>query len=114
MMLSARFRLLARALGGRNFTGGAASSPLAVLSQWSRPSLESAHTGREPPNPPDPPLAASELAAGGGGPAGPAPAPAPRPPRPGPPAGFGFSIGITVNAPAKGPEVSFIFGFSDD
>src|SRR5205823_7454307 len=101
------FKLDALAFGGRNFTGVAESSPLAVFSQWSRPSLESAQTGREPPKPPAPPLAANESAGGGGGPAGPRP-------RPGPPPVFGLSIVMTVTPPLHGPDVSFTLGISDE
>src|SRR6202047_1270527 len=107
MTLSAMFRLEALALGGRNLTGVPESSPLAVFSQWSRPSLESTQIGREPPNPPAPPLAASDVGGGGGGPAGPRP-------RPPPCAAFGFSMAITVTAPPQGPDASLIFGISDE
>src|SRR5471030_2256436 len=104
MTLSAMFRLKALALGGKNLTGVPESSPLAVFNQWSRPSLESTQTGREPPNPPAPPLAARDA---GGGP----PGPRPRPP---PEVAFGFSMAITVTAPPQGPDASPIFGISDE
>src|SRR5580700_10332021 len=107
MTLSAMFILEALELGGKNLIGVPESSPLAVFSQWSRPSLESTQMGREPPNPPAPPLAARELAGGGGGPAGPRPRPPPK-------VGFGFSMASTVTAPPQGPEASLIFGISDE
>src|SRR5450631_1126037 len=107
MTLSAMFRLEALALGGRNLTGVPESSPLAVFSQWSRPSLESTQIGREPPKPPAPPLAARAVGGSGGGGGG--------PPRPRPPAkvAFGFSMAITVTAAPHGPEASLIFGISE-
>src|SRR5438045_8114308 len=105
MTLSAMFRLEALALGGRNLTGVPKSSPLAVFSQWSRPSLPSTQMGREPPKPPTPPLAASDSDGGDSG--------APRP-RPRPPGGFGFNMAITVTALPHGPDVSFTFGISDE
>src|SRR5450432_119307 len=107
MMLSAMFKLPALALGGTHFTGVPESSPLAVLIQCSRPSLESTQIGREPPKPPRPPRAARESGSGCGDGAGGGP---PRPPAPRPPPEFrgasGLSIPITVTPLPHGPEVS--------